>query len=195
MNQFILRLKHWQIFAVVFGAPALIYAFMMVRVFAQVFSEEIPDPTLMFDNMKYFGVFMFLAIGGLLAWFWSIGTELQHYIPEEFRLKTGFFKIAVLVPAVYFIGFTFLWTNMMTGMMDHGAPPNVELFFAIIPLHFFSMFCIFYNLYFVARTVKTVELQRKVSFGDYIGEFFLFWFHPIGVWFLQPKLNKLIEEE
>ena len=64
----------------------------------------------------------------------------------------------------------------------------------IIPVHLFSMFCIFYSLYFVAKTFKTVELQREVSFSDFAGEFFMIWFYPIGIWIVQPKINKMIEE-
>jgi hypothetical protein len=57
--------------------------------------------------------------------------------------------------------------------------------------HFLSIFCIFYCIYFVAKTIKTVELQRAVKFKDFVGEFFLVWFFPIGVWILQPTINKL----
>ncbi|WP_101311729.1 hypothetical protein [Labilibaculum manganireducens] len=64
----------------------------------------------------------------------------------------------------------------------------------IVPLHLFSMFCIFYCLYFVAKTFKTVELQREVSFFDFAGEFFMIWFFPIGIWIVQPKVNKMIED-
>lgn len=41
-----------------------------------------------------------------------------------------------------------------------------------------------------AKTIKTVELQKKVTFSDFAGEFFLLWFSPIGIWILQPKINK-----
>lgn len=85
------------------------------------------------------------------------------------------------------------------GMMENETPPAVELIMSlvviIIPLHLFSMFCIFYSLYFVAKTYKTVELQRQVSFSDFAGEFFMIWFYPIGIWIIQPKLNKIIENE
>ena len=83
--------------------------------------------------------------------------------------------------------------------MENEPPPAVELIMSlvviIIPLHLFSMFCIFYSLYFVAKTYKTVELQRQVSFSDFAGEFFMIWFYPIGIWIIQPKLNKIIENE
>lgn len=63
----------------------------------------------------------------------------------------------------------------------------------IVPLHLFSMFCIFYCLYFVAKTIKTAELQRETAFSDFVGEFFLIWFFPIGIWFIQPRVNQLAE--
>ena len=86
----------------------------------------------------------------------------------------------------------------MTGMIESGAKPNGAfiggVIGVIVPLHLFSMFCIFYSLYFVAKTFKTVELQRQVSFSDFAGEFFMIWFYPIGIWIVQPKINKMIEE-
>ncbi|HMQ60497.1 MAG TPA: hypothetical protein PKE06_07510 [Flavilitoribacter sp.] len=45
-------------------------------------------------------------------------------------------------------------------------------------------------MYIAAKTLKSVELQRNVVFGDFIGEFVLIWFQFTGVWFIQPKLNK-----
>ncbi|WP_238388512.1 hypothetical protein, partial [Christiangramia aestuarii] len=72
-----------------------------------------------------------------------------------------------------------------------GGTVGILLLF-IIPLHLFSMFCMFYLLYFVSKTIKTVELKRSVTFSDFVGEFFMIWFFPIGVWFIQPRINKII---
>ena len=87
---------------------------------------------------------------------------------------------------------------IFNGFFENGKEPDTSmiggLLGVIIPLHLFSMFCIFYCLYFVAKTFKTVELQREVSFSDFAGEFFLFWFFPIGIWIVQPKINKMIED-
>lgn len=84
--------------------------------------------------------------------------------------------------------------NYMSGAMENGTPPNPAIFALIAPLHFFSMCCIFYCLYFVAKTIKTVELQREVKFSDFAGEFFMIWFYPIGIWLIQPKINKMMEK-
>jgi len=47
----------------------------------------------------------------------------------------------------------------------------------------------------MAKTVKSGELNRRARFSDYIGEFFLLWFWPLGIWFIQPKVNKLVDSE
>ena len=88
---------------------------------------------------------------------------------------------------------------LMNSFMETTMEPNIGylggIIALIIPLHLFAMFCIFYAMYFVAKTIKTVELQREVQFSDFVGEFFLIWFYAIGIWILQPKINKMMEEE
>lgn len=85
----------------------------------------------------------------------------------------------------------------LPGVVASGNGPDIGLIGSmvgiIIPLHLFSMFCIFYSLYFVAKTFKTVELQRETTFSDFAGEFFMIWFYPIGIWIIQPKVNKMAE--
>lgn len=84
----------------------------------------------------------------------------------------------------------------MTTLLENKVDPNpgmILIFISvIIPLHVFSIFCIFYSYYFVSKTFKTVELQREASFSDFAGEFFMIWFYPIGIWILQPKINKMV---
>jgi hypothetical protein len=46
---------------------------------------------------------------------------------------------------------------------------------------------------FAAKTLKTIELERKAKFPEYAGEFMLIWFSVIGYWILQPRINKLIK--
>jgi len=81
--------------------------------------------------------------------------------------------LAFLYPAIYLIVFITIFENTHPSLVT-----------AILSLHFFAMFCLFYNLYFVSESLLLVERQRQVSFHDYAGSFFLLWFFPIGVWFI-----------
>lgn len=84
---------------------------------------------------------------------------------------------------------------MMTGINEPG-PGKIGGFLSIlITLHLFSIFCIFHSLYFAAKAFKTAELQRRVTFSDFAGEFFMIWFYPIGIWIVQPKVNRMVGNE
>lgn len=85
----------------------------------------------------------------------------------------------------------------MAGLDESGLEPGggiiAGLVGVMVPLHLVSMFSMFYCLYFVAKTLKTIVLQREVSFLDYAGAFFLIWFFPIGIWIDQPTIDKMVE--
>ena len=174
-----LKAKHWQIFLITYGLPFLIQAIMIPMTIMG------SNPMIMF---KIFPIMMILFIGGFFGWFWSIAIGLQQVIPDEIKLKVKKFKIFLIIPFAYIIFFLgFLMISFNIGGLNPGIFALI-----IVPLHLFSMFCIFYCMYFVAKTFKTAELQRKVTFGDYAGEFFMIWFFPIGIWIVQPKINKMI---
>jgi hypothetical protein len=152
------------------------------------------DPELM---MKFAPIIMIIFFIGFFGWFWSIAIGLQSKVPNNVIMKVRKFKVFLLIPLIYiplvflFMGFLFD-TSMQTGQEPSEAMLGVILAIAF-PLHILSMFGIFYSVYFVAKTFKTVELQREVSFSDFAGDFFTIWFFPIGIWIIQPKINKMIE--
>jgi uncharacterized RDD family membrane protein YckC len=53
------------------------------------------------------------------------------------------------------------------------------------------MFCMFYDVYFVSKNLVLAETSKSASFYDYARPFFLIWFFPVGVWFIQPRINRL----
>jgi len=71
-----------------------------------------------------------------------------------------------------------------------------RFFYAImpyaIPFHLLAMYCIFYVLYYVAKSLRTADLGREAKFEDSFALFFGLWFFPIGVWFIQKKAQKVM---
>lgn len=183
-----LKAKHWQLFLLTFGIPLIFQFVIMGTMFANFGTDNIPDPELMFSYMKFFPVMMIIFMGVLFGWLWSVAVGLQRTIPTDVKLKINQFKIFMLIPVAYILFFLGLFMNSFNSV---GLNPGI--FVVIVPLHLFSMFCIFYCLYFVAKTFKTAELQKKVVFSDFAGEFFMIWFYPVGIWILQPKINKMIK--
>ena len=60
----------------------------------------------------------------------------------------------------------------------------------LLPIHLFATFCYLYIAYFVARCIISVQQQQIVNTADYILLAVQIIFLPIGIWFLQPYLNK-----
>ncbi|HEY5750880.1 MAG TPA: hypothetical protein VIU12_32680 [Chryseolinea sp.] len=198
-----LKAKHWHLFLLTFGLPMVFQFVMMGTVFASIAKgTQPPDPSTMFNFFKFFPVLMIVFTGTFFGWFWSIAIGLQDKIPANVKMKTKKFKIFFFIPIAYLLLFSIGFGAVMGAMPDMiegGTQPDGRLILGIMgiifPLHLFSIFCIFYSLYFVAKTFKTVELQRETTFSDFVGEFFMIWFYPIGIWVIQPMVNKLAERD
>ena len=137
---------------------------------------------------------MILSMGVFFGWFYAIGSNLHKKLPDTVNMNLTKFKIFLFIPVLYISILCILLFGLFSGLAGGGQLEYVGLFALIFPVHLFSIFCIFYCLYFNAKALKAVELKRPVTFNDFAGEFFLLWFFPIGVWIIQPRLNKLFEE-
>jgi hypothetical protein len=176
-----LTLKHWQLFLVLCGLP-FFFEFIVISL-----AISHRDPAFYLSLYSLVAIF---SIALFLTWFYSLGTNLAKKLPITVNMNVTRFKIFLFIPVIYGILSLLVFIRLVSAI-DTGAQPNPALFLLIFPIHLFCMFCVFYCLYFVAKTLKTIEWQRPVTFSDYAGEFFLIWFFPIGIWFLQPRINKL----
>ncbi|MEP5832261.1 MAG: hypothetical protein ABJ300_18405 [Maribacter dokdonensis] len=202
MIQFFLRLKHWQLFIVMLGLPIIYQLYFIFEIFGsrtqptEVVGEEgvtqvLNERYFHFDFLPYVLTLFSLVFFG---WFWSIAIGLQKNIPVDIEMKVKRFKALFIIPLVYTIVFMMFIGGLFSGMFTYGFSNSAWFLVIILPLHLFSMFCIFHTIYFVAKTIRTAELQRVVTFGDFAGEFFLLWFYIIGIWIIQPKVNRLNRE-
>ena len=174
--QFFLKIKHWQLFLLSWGIPLIMSFFTIgnVRLILTFFPYQI-------------ALFAFATVG----WIWSIAVCLHGKLPAGVNLNLTSFKIMFAIPVVYLLG-------IMIWMAESGPASGSDagmIGLIIVPVHLLSMACIFLCMRFSAKVMKSVELGRIAKFGDYAGEFFMIWFMPVGIWALQPRLNKLIGGE
>ncbi|TMM59067.1 hypothetical protein FEE95_06430 [Maribacter algarum] len=194
-----LKAKHWQLFILMFGIPLILQFITMGSIMFSFSNSEKPEALIMINALTLFPVIMIINSGLLFGWFWSIAIGLQKKVPQSVRMKVKKFQYFFFVPLIYIMLISLLIGFATSGLfIDGNASASIGGGISIalvVILHFFSMFCIIYCLYFVAKTIKTVELQREVNFNDFIGEFFMLWFYPLGIWIIQPKINKIAETE
>jgi len=195
MINLFLRAKHWQIFVLTFVLPLAVHIGFMVYIFSKMIYTVQPNPQEFIGFFYYIPFISFLFMGLLFGWYYSLTIGLQNKLPSGMIMKVNRFKIFMAIPFIYILAISMFLTSILSAVSAEGVPDfsMVGIFMLlVIPLHFFSIFCIIYIMYFTAKTIKSVELQRRAEFSDYIGEFFLLWFSFIGVWFIQPKVNKFL---
>jgi hypothetical protein len=197
-----LRARHWQLFLLTFALPVVfqmvMIGIMVAKMIDYISTDTAPDALVMYGCVKYVSIGILLHMGFSYGWFWSVAIGMQERVPSEVKMNVLRFKISFFVPLVFLV-FVFSFVRTMVGRFIEGGevphPGMILLCFAIlIPLHLFSMVCAIHTMYFTAKTFKTVEMQKEVEFMDFIAEFFLIWFYPVGIWIIQPKINKMVEE-
>lgn len=180
----------------IFGLPMIFQFIAFANMFSSMLAQTTPNPEEMMHRMRWMMLLGLPIYGIIFGWLWSVAIGLQNKIPENVTMKVRKFKILFFIPLLYLSGIMVYFFFAFGSFFQIDPMPNPQLilgvFAIILPLHLFSMFCIFYIIYFVSKTLKTVELQREVKFGDFVGEFFMVWFFPIGIWIIQPKVNKMI---
>jgi hypothetical protein len=52
-----------------------------------------------------------------------------------------------------------------------------------------------YCYYIIAKALNTAEGQEPVGFSDFWDTFLGLIFYPLGLWFIQPRINALFDPE
>ena len=183
--KFFLKLKHWQLFLIAFAIPFCLYIGTFLTA---IFYYE--EPFLLF---KFFPFIIALFMFGQYGWMFSVARLLNARVPSVAKLRLGSFYFFFFFPILYIAIFSAMISWFMFDMAE-ASPLFPILFLCVIPIHLFAMFCMFYCIYFVAKTIKSVELGREAVLNDYIGEFFMIWFFAFGLWLLQPRINSIKNE-
>lgn len=169
----ILKLKHWQLFFLVVGLTIL----------ADFFDVSEHRQTGAIDLIL--GV---ISVSTVFCWIWSIGNELNKRLPVGQNFKIWGFRAAVILALTLLVFLFWATENKTIATSDY----FMLLLFIGVPIYLGLMI---YSVLHAAKTLKTIELGRLAKIDEYAGEAFLIWMVPLGVWFIQPRLNKLTEAD
>ncbi|AEA44494.1 hypothetical protein [Fluviicola taffensis] len=200
MNSIFLRAKHWQLFIPLVAIPFVLFIALFITLIVATVNNPPKDPSEISWILIFFPIIGMLSGLVQFGWFWNVLTKISTLIPSGIvKLPMNRIKAFTIIPAIYMCVILPLFISMSFKNSINPNPGEVAglVLFGIIVffLHMFSMFCIMHTLFFVAKTIKIAEHQKNLPFWKFIGEFFLIWFFPVGVWFIQPRINKLIDSE
>ncbi len=132
-------------------------------------------------------IFTFIFVGVFAYWIYSLGIHLARLTPNQ-SFSLSLFKFALLVSTLYrvFIDTYSLWYNI-----SYHARLNLESNLWVIPFHLLATSAALYCFYTNARLLVSAERKRPSGFKDVWQTFGLILAFPIGLWFIQPRLQKL----
>ena len=179
---FFLEWKSWKIFLFIIVIPFGVQSLLMNTL---VSSTEINNEVV-FTVMPLV-MLVFMAV--YLMWFWTLGVELNKMVPESDRPKVSRFKFGIRFTAIYMLLFQAFIVSTTNGVSFDLAMPVIFI------LHMAAMYFMFYSIFFISKNLVTYENMVSGTSKSSKGTFLLLWFFPLGVWFLQPRINKIYAAE
>lgn len=171
----IVRLKHWQIFAILF-CVALLKRIILISVVEGNLSELLSD---ILSTILYVTIIGWLLLTGIaLNKKQESGRKLSFTVPI----------IIALLSVLIFVALRFSMTIDQTFniMADNHVILYGTIVFLILSMGIISGY--------TAKSLKLKETTSEVDINDYFGDtFFLFLFLPIAIWFIQPRVNRQFE--
>lgn len=162
--KWILTMKHWQIF-------------LLLLPFTIMGSIEV------YENMGNLYLIRLAGIIVIFLWSFLLTNELIKIVPERYTLNTN----------LYYINAIIFFNTIVLGAIIYGEQ-GVEFTGIYGFIGFYIFYAYLQSFGFAGRIIRSMELNRKSKRHESIGYFFLFVFIPIGIWFLQPKINRLSKE-
>ena len=172
---FFLRAKHWQVFVLLWGTYL---AGEMAIVSA------LPETSGPIENPLKAGLFaevvMLPALVCLMAWLWSMGSFLFLIAKPTVRLSIHSFQFAIIFLMLYLL-------TALPFFLSRNSTVQTILF----PAHLLCMACLIYCFYFVSKSLVIAEKGEPITFNDYALSLLLLFFSLIGIWLIQPRINRL----
>lgn len=211
MQEKLLRAKAWMYFIPVFVIPQLLYHFMLRGYFSSLteLSDFTPDTFML--RLAVYSLVGFICVIPFYLWMWAVGNELPRYIPENLRVRTGFFNVALvssfILSGVSTLLFLVSADDAMAQVMELiGADliPEEILTTELLPLlsgfkvagtlmligFGLSLYC----YYFSAKTISKARLQNRPDFSDNLINFLLHFVFFGSVWYFQPEIKKVMDK-
>ena len=172
---YVLKVKAWKLFVILFffGATSIII---------QIGKFSIGELT----NLELVSIIRTIDLLIFSVWLLILGLRLNKIDNNPHKFNNLIFITSCIV---FFCGYANL--NLQVFQSSDQMTPII-LGGLSVPLTLLGLGYIFYNL---PVSLKSIELNQKVKFSNCVLDSFLFlvsvW--GIGVWWLQPRINNVLE--
>ena len=127
------------------------------------------------ESITAFRIIMLLIIFVELFWIYSVCKFITQKYSNHITIPLTNLHLSLI----------YLLINSILFSLDI-IPGEILYIFGLI-----GIVTNIYSVYFTARILVMAERERKVTFSDYIVTFILVYIFIFGVWWLQPRVNRL----
>jgi len=113
-------------------------------------------------------------------------------VPPNVRPNLFYFKLSCLFIFAAYVAMFFIggFTIDAGNVHDYGY-----WIWLLIPLTFYMLWSMLYIFAFAARMLESVIQGNAVGVSGSLKAFFCFWFFPIGLWYIQPAVQRIIDDK
>lgn len=173
-----MQIKPWKLFLLVFGFPALSFPLILVGLIMN--SDPIYYASLIISLIAFVFLVLWLKECGNYL-YQQLDIELTVYSNQKlFNFNLFFVLFYTLLIALYVI-------------LPQSTMFDKVYTFAVFPMHLYSMYSLFYAIYFVSKHLSIIE-GKSGKFENFQSYFFMLLLYPVGIWTIQPKINDFVNE-
>lgn len=123
------------------------------------------------------------------GWIGAVGSAFsRNSFPVQMPRKK--FSLSLWVSCLVSI-FLFIYFWAYPLFLDSAGDEEIIPITVIGLMVFISLSTLFYCLSFMARSIVQQERESSIHSSDFFGEFVMAVFFPVGIWLLQPRINRL----
>lgn len=178
----ILRLESWKLFLLML-LPALLGALALL------IGNSVQAGNSLLIVSGQIGTFLF--VGVFVYWIYQLGASLVQLAPNQ-NFSLALFTLALGFSTLYRIAIDSagLWYRL-----NYQTAFNLETLLWIVPFHLLATVAALYCFYTDAYLLVSAERKQAGDFKTVWPTFGLILAFPIGLWVIQPRLQKLFSRQ
>lgn len=171
----VLKLKAWKLFLILFAS-----------IFASLMVETIKLNIGGFNSLQLAAIFRITGIIILFLWLLFLGLQLNKTENNPYH-----FSNMLLILAIISTTSSYVELNLHSFWIEN-YPIPLYVGFILMPLTIWGLIYIFSR---IPKSLNSIENKKIVTSSVYLKDSLLLFIFFIGVWFIQPRINKIAKEE
>ncbi len=176
--KWILRTKSKNIFLILFSPIILSMCLNIIKPI---------DDLILLNNIANILIFVWAVF--MCLWYYYVGVSLFRIMTLEIKMNVKLFNLSIifiLLNNIFEFVKIFPSVNVIISQLPESSIKIITYIYFIFAVYVF---------YFISKILVSIENNKEVKFSEYKKELLYTFILFIGIWFLQPRINKIFMNE